>query len=256
MNKEKLQNKNIFSPKLSASIKLWQRVATESDIPIFIKGGALRDSLINLIHGTNLKVKDLDLIVPYGFFRVVKFAKDQGMEIIERGKRKKIPRYSLKTINSEFISDISTLQIKAISYDMPKTTNDILLENAKASNFDINTLVFSLNDEIFYDPLDSIKSIQNKTINLVSEKSLYLDPATIFDGIKIMFKTKFQFSSKTREIIKRDSILVRKIQGWFLEQKIRDVLEYVNPNRLNEELDDLGILDSRPEIREIIHKIK
>ena len=68
MNKERLSNVELFSPEVATSIKVWGEIARKSDTPIYVKGGAIRDSLINQTYGTSLEVKDLDLVIPAGLF--------------------------------------------------------------------------------------------------------------------------------------------------------------------------------------------
>lgn len=95
MDKERDSNVELFLPEVATSIHLWKEVAHECGIPIYVKGGAIRDSLINFAYGKNLKVKDLDLVVPVGLFRVVQEVQERGLVIEERGKRKKLPMYHL-----------------------------------------------------------------------------------------------------------------------------------------------------------------
>ena len=257
MTTETVLSKDIFSSDLKASMEVWNAIATESSSTIYIRGGALRDSFVNHIYGSNLKIKDVDVMVSSDLISVLAIAsKKYGAKIEERNKRKKLPRYSLRFPNSNLASDLSIMQAHPISYDTPRTTEEMLLENARLSNFDVNTLVLGLPDGKFYDPLGAMESIKRKAINLVSEKSLYSNPASILDGLGIAFKTNFQFSDKTKETIRLNASVITKLQVWFLKQKVQSILEHSTSAKLKKELEDLGILEVRPEIADIIDKLE
>ena len=72
MGIERLSGGELFSSEVFKSVSFWKDISGDAGVPIYVKGGATRDSLINKIHGTDLKVKDLDLVVPYGFLRWLK----------------------------------------------------------------------------------------------------------------------------------------------------------------------------------------
>lgn len=245
MNKEQLSNVELFSSEVAASIKIWSEIAHKCDTPIYVKGGAMRDSLVNLTYGTSLKVKDLDLVVPSGFFRVVLAAQRKGFVIEERRKRKKLPMYQMSRDASLGV-DLSHLLASPNNKDASES--ELLKQDALFSDLDVNTISYNLSTKEIHDPLDATNSINSRQINLVSERSLFLDPATIFRCLKIAAKTGFDVSPKSLEIIRKNARIVMRLESWFLKRKIDEVLEFATTDELMVMLDRLGLLEVRPEI--------
>ncbi len=245
MNKERFPNVELFSPEVVKSIKVWSKIAYESDTPIYIKGGAIRDSLINLIHGANLKVKDLDLVVPAGLFRVVQVAQKYGFTIERRGKRKKLPMYHM---SGDTGLDVDLSYLLSSPNDKNVSESEILKQDALLSDLDINTISYNLLTGEIHDLLGAMKSIASRQISLVSERSLFLNPATIFKCLKIAAKTGFDVSPTSLEMIRKNAGIVLRLEGWFLRRSIDEVLEFASAEELLAAFDRLGLLEIRPEI--------
>jgi tRNA nucleotidyltransferase/poly(A) polymerase len=254
MTKEIVSTVEIFSfpSEIQKSVYRWKQIAERCELPIYIKGGAIRDSLINSIHGYSIKISDLDLVVHYGFFRILLESKKEGYTIVERRKRKKLPMYRL-SINGELDVDLGHL-LGSIKQHNELSEYDILRQDAMLSDLDINTFTYNLLTGKINDPLQSLESIYKRQINLVSERSLFLDPATIFRCLKVSYKTGFSISPRSTEIIRKNIGLVSNLKDRFLQQILDDVLKYTNSSELVSALDNLGILKVRPEIFQFLDK--
>lgn len=116
------------------------------------------------------------------------------------------------------------------------------------SDLDVNTITYNLLTGEINDPLRAIEAIDSKRIGLVSERSLFLNPATIFKCLKISYKTGFDIAPESLELIRKNAGLVGRLKGWFLEKSLNEVLEYTAPKELLASLTDLGVVDVYPEI--------
>ena len=246
----------VFSSDVKNSIQLWSEIGIKSNTLIYLKGGAIRDSIINLHYQKDINISDLDMVVSDNLFRVVHAINSIGGKIEERGKRKKLPRYTISLPNVKHKADLSLLQSQTDLYNSARSETEIVFNDAQRSNYDVNTLYLCLNSGKFYDPLNAITSINSRVMNLVSVKSLYSDPATILDGPRIASKIKFNLSLKTRNIIRQHSGLILKLQPSFLVKKLGEMLKHLSQDELLTELEDLNVLNARPDIIQIIGKFK
>ena len=254
MNKEISSNTEIFSTEVSKAVRIWEQISAESETPIYLKGGAIRDSLINFIHGKNLKVKDLDLVVSNGFFKVVQVAQTHGLFIVERGKRKKLPMYQ---ISGTFGLDADLGHLLAHPLDKSDISEqDLLRQDALLSDLNINTISYNLLTGQINDPLGAVKSIKLQQVELVSERSLFLDPATILRCLKVAYKTGFTITPESLEIIRKNAKLILKLQDWFLIKNLDEVLKYATPGQVSASLESLGLIDIKPNLLKYLDEIK
>jgi tRNA nucleotidyltransferase/poly(A) polymerase len=252
MGIERPSESELFSLEVSKSVSFWKDISRDAGVPVYVKGGATRDSLVNKIHGTDLEVKDLDLIVPHGFFKVVEVARSRGLQIEERGKRKKLPMYHFSGIDGGIEVDLGNLLVGPENTGNISSEKELLLQDALVSDLDINTISYNLSDGRLEDPLGAINAIHSRQVGLVSERSLFLDPSAVFRCLKVAYKTGFDVVPESKEMIRKNVALLGRLQGWFLEKNLDAVLTYASAEDVLAYLTDLGILDVRPEIAEYV----
>lgn len=167
-----------------------------SDEKIYILGGFVRDSILNVINGYNFPINDLDILVDDSYFR------DKTFNFRGYFDQKSISRFGgmkLKYRNPLFSMDIFSMNNILFLNQNPNLEKN--LENV-LEGVDLTTSAFAYNldnKEIYGHPL-ALKSIHNMDVDVLNKNSLI--SSTISRLITHSCKMKFKLGEKAIDYIK------------------------------------------------------
>lgn len=266
---ERLVSKEADLPNdLRSAIQTWQGISWDSGERIFLKGGAVRDLLTNYYRGVSSPIADLDLFVYHNLFKVIESCKKIGGQIVKMGKRKRLARYLVHVPGVSVPSDLSLLMTDASDYDRfsgsRENLDQFLLYDALYSDFDVNTISLNLAEfnfgfpltEQVIDPLGGVDSIRKGEINLVSDRSLFLNPAVILRAIKLAHKTQSEIHRNTVRLFKENIGLLTRLESNFYRKELKEAFEVVGEKILVNYLKCFRVFSVRPETLDIILEVE
>jgi len=219
----------------------WSKIFQETGTYGYIKGGYIRDVISNIINGTDLVPKDVDLMVAGRINKVVGVVLGNGGQMVERRSRKKTPVFRVALPSFPGVDfELGVALIKPELYENA-TPEQIRLYEATNTDFDVNSMSIGLSDLDLLDPHGGIQAIKNRQISLLDTQSLYRNPENILRGFKVKDKLGANFSYITSQIISEHSKVLRKVKRPFLDSQLRPLLTSVNATEIWQELTDLGI---------------
>lgn len=251
---------------VAAPIETWSEISRKSGVALYLKGGAVRDVLTNYYHDRRIKIHDLDVFCPNLQYKVLESALSIGGIIISRRLRKNLPRYTLSFPGTKLDTDLGTFMTEAKNYySLVKNPdiNDLIVSDAKYSDFDINTIYLNLSvkesSELLIgnllDPMSAVESIKKGIFELVSTNSLYLNPATILTAVRLIGKTGFRLGKKSVTTMRIHARLINLLQEDFLEKQLKEILKYTTTDEALYWLGEFGVLKERPKIGIILNTL-
>lgn len=211
-------------------------VLSETEQPIYLVGGAVRDALLRRSN------HDLDFVLPANaiglafkvgdFLRVPAFVLDRERDIgrVVLGESQ------------------STL-------DFARFRGPDLVADLRARDFTINAMALpadTLEEEAIIDPLDGRKDLRAGIIRYTSEGSIGSDPVRALRAVRLSYELGFTISPETVESARGAAVKLREVS----QERIRDELVRIimldNPGMALGKLDELALLTGAiPVLREV-----
>ncbi|MEM3112311.1 MAG: hypothetical protein QXY90_04655 [Candidatus Anstonellales archaeon] len=238
-----------LTPESIAWINIIQKAASDARTTGYIKGGILRDYISNLYHGTTLSPKDLDIMLLGGVNHTVGGMISQGAEIKLRRNRRKTPVFEmlLPTNQGVIEADIGIVLGKPNSYERGFTPGTILEDDARLSDFTVNTLFLPLDKllsvENLVDPLNGIQDIKDKVIRMVTPNTFVRNPECMLRAVRMADRLSATIEPTTADAIRSYSHLIRRAPKPVVDQNMEVILHSPNSKSNVESLANLGLLD-------------
>jgi len=184
--KSLLTNHTLIGTKIEKSIKNYKWEHILSDLPknSFLVGGYIRD----LIIGKNIKRNDIDIdiIVPQNAYLV-------GKNISEK--------YKGKFIILDKSREIVRIIIEGLTIDIAPQISKDLIEDITSRDFTINSISFSFDAKIIFDPLNGIDDINKSLLKTYQAKNLIEDPLRILRCFRFVSELNFDIDEKLFALI-------------------------------------------------------
>ena len=205
---------------------------------IFLVGGFLRDVFL----GRPLNY-DFDFVLECAaedFSRQFADIIKGSFVVIDRRKRnfRVVKKYKGRFINYDF----SALRAESIEKDLKK--RDLI----------INTLILDIKDKDFkvLDFLGAEKNLDEKVLNLASEKVLEDDPLRILRVFYFKEALGFKMPSATKDAIVKNKTLLKRTAKERVKEEFKKILGLSACHKVFSLMDSLGVLEEIfPEIREM-----
>lgn len=187
-----------FNANVKAIFEHCSKIASESNVRIYIIGGLVRDLLLNQ------KSLDIDITVEGDAIRFAR--KLENLKIAE-----------IKSIHKDF--GTVKIIIDGVDIDLASTRNEIypqkgqlpvvteigckLREDIARRDFTINSLALSLNQDDFLriiDYVDGLTDLKNKKLKLLHSNSFIDDPTRIIRGLKYANRLGFELEPETKRL--------------------------------------------------------
>ena len=184
--KNLLTNHTLIRSKIEKSIKSYKWEYLLSDLPknSFLVGGYIRD----LIIGKNINRNDIDIdiIVPKNAYLV-------GKNISEK--------YKGKFIILDKSREIVRIIIEGLTIDIAPQISKDLIEDITSRDFTMNSISFSFDEKILFDPLNGIDDINKSLLKTYKAKNLIADPLRILRCFRFVSELNFEIDEKLFSLI-------------------------------------------------------
>ena len=189
--------KNIFAKNLKHNLKIIYNFSQERKEKVYLVGGIVRDIFL----GRNSKDIDIILKEDSQEFAVALLPK---LKVAKHRYTEKFLTYNIFTHSGVGIDIGSFNPETSISVRNLSSTLPIEIENDYSRrDFTINAMYLSFDEKAeFYDPLNAIEDLKNKTIKIISEKGFEEDPKRIFRAIRLIARYNFSLEEKTEQLLK------------------------------------------------------
>ncbi len=193
---------NLIEGEIEKSIKIykWEYILPDLPKDSFLVGGYIRD----LIIGKQKKKQDVDvdIIVPNKAYEV-------GRNIAEK--------YQGKFVVLDKDRDIVRVILEGLNLDIASQISDSLIEDISSRDFTINSISFSLDSKLIFDPLNGIGDLHKSLLRTYREQNLIDDPLRILRCFRFVSELNFNIDNNLFSLIqlhknKLASVSVERIQ--------------------------------------------
>lgn len=242
----------LIPPYLMQPLRFWQQIALQTQIPIVLKGGAVRDLVANAIYGGHRYPRDLDLFVPNGINLVAHEAKVRGAREVDRRRRKGTQVFVFESESNFALNmEVGVLLGKPAQYSKNMNLETVKYFDALNTDLNVNSLSIELArfldrtcfdfQEIF-DPVNGIEAIRRKEVALVDLSSVYRNPENILRSILISSKLDANLSASSKKRILECAHLLRRLKPEFVLKVLRSLKTLPNPQLAFRELQSIGAI--------------
>ncbi len=196
-----------LSPEQRAAMVRIQELAAESEVNVYLVGGAVRD----VISGAN--IRDLDFSVEGNPARIVRELEKGGARVIDESE-------SFRSAELILAGDVEA-SICAAREEVyprpgvkPETRFSTIMEDLRRRDFSINAIAISLNPNsrgLLLDPTNGLADLERREVRALSIHSFTNQPVRLLRALRYEARMGFKMESRTRD--------------WFnlaLERKLQD----------------------------------
>ena len=231
-----------LTPEQNRVVNELQACAGESNLNIFLTGGAMRDML------AGYPIRDLDFTVEGNASKLAKtLAQRTGAEILSTDEHR-------KTVEMKFPGGItsSIAMARQEKYGKPgvrpTVTPATIHEDLRCRDFTINSIALSLNPAskgLLLDPNNGVGDIEHHEIRTVSNYTLYDDPSRIIRLIRFKARLGYTIAERTQSQYEnaREAELETKIPPEALGDELRNIAEDPNAGEILKALEDEKLLE-------------
>ena len=228
--KEKLEL-ILMSPIFDHPLLKAVRELLPADQPLYLVGGALRDSLLgNPTH-------DLDFAVPSGALKLARRIADQ-LSVPDRTAA----FYPLDPQTDTARIVVRGAQGAREMLDFSGFRGADLLEDLRGRDFSINALAMDVHTGETLDPLGGGRDLREKRIRACSESSLVDDPLRILRAVRLAAAFGFSIQAETRKQMKAAVPLLPAVSPERRRDELFKILEGPRPDTSIRALELLGAL--------------
>ena len=201
-----------------------QACAAESNLSVFLTGGAMRDML------GGFPIRDLDFVVEGPALKLAKtIAQKTGAEILSVDDTR-------KTAELRFAGGL-TAEIGMARQEKfakpggrPSVQPATIHEHLRGRDFTVNAIALSLNRAsrgLLLDPTNGLADIENKELRAVSNYGLYDDPARMLRLIRLKARLSYTIAERTQSQYQnvREAGLESKITPAALANELRSIAD-------------------------------
>ena len=224
MNKHKtLIHKFIQSnPHLDYIISFCKKFKINNEIEIYVVGGIVRDIIMSKIYNTKL---DIDFAIDGN---IENFSNRLGHELNAKIQQSK--QYNAFHIeNDDYSIDITHTRKESYpnSGSLPLYETSNIITDLKRRDISINSIAIEIMEDEYkiIDPYNGIKDIKDKLIKINHHSSFRDDPTRIFRCIKFASRLKFQFESKTLDLLEKSSRYLNNISNYRKNNELKKIIK-------------------------------
>jgi len=218
-----------------------QVAAAQSNVNLFLTGGAMRDML------AGLRIRDLDFVVEGPALKVVK-------SICERtGARTVSQDETRKSAELVFPSGV-TVQVAMSRQEKyartgakPQVSPATIQEDLRGRDFTCNAIALSLNKAsrgLLLDPMNGLADIERHELRAISTYGFYDDPSRLLRLIRFRVRLEFTIEERTQMQVAnaREAEVEKLIPARVLAEEMKRIALEDNPSAILAALEQAGLL--------------
>lgn len=230
-----------LSPDQNRVVEDVQQAAAQSNLNLFLTGGAMRDML------AGLRIRDLDFVVEGAALKVAKSICDQT------GAKAVITDELRKSVELVFPSGV-TAQIAMSRQEKigrtgskPQISQATIQDDLRGRDFTCNAIALSLNKAskgLLLDPMNGLADIERRELRAISTYGFYDDPSRLLRLIRFKVRLEFAIEERTQMQVAnaREAEVEKQIAPRVLAEELKRISMEDNPSAILTALDEAGLL--------------
>src|SRR5215467_13265112 len=224
-----------LSPDQSRAIEEVQAAAAQSNVNLFLTGGAMRDML------AGFRIRDLDFVVEGAALKVAKALADaSGAKIVSVDEHRKSSELLFASGVTAQIS-MSRQEKYGRTGSKPQVSAATIQDDLRGRDFTCNAIALSLNTAsrgLLLDPMNGLADIERKELRAVTTYGFYDDPSRLLRLYRFKVRLGFTVEERTRMQV--------------ANAREAEVEKLIPARALGEELKRIGLEDAPAEILKIL----
>jgi tRNA nucleotidyltransferase/poly(A) polymerase len=230
-----------LSPDQNRVVEDVQQAAAQTNVNLFLTGGAMRDML------AGLRIRDLDFVVEGAALKVAK-------AICERtGARTVSVDETRKSAELLFASGV-TAQVAMSRQEKyaragakPQVTQATIQEDLRGRDFTCNAIALSLNKAsrgLLLDPMNGLADIERRELRAISTYGFFDDPSRLLRLIRFRVRLQFSIEERTQMQVAnaREAEVEKLIPPRVLGEELKRISMEDNPSAILTALEEAGLL--------------
>lgn len=218
-----------------------QDLLLDTDAPLYIVGGAVRDALLNR------PIKDLDLATPGDSIAIARQVANHfpnGALFImdeERG----VARAIIETMYGKMNVDVAHFRGEA----------DDILADITDRDFTINAMMVDLKGDLtkLIDPLNGARDVAEKRIRRCNPNAVESDPVRALRAIRQSTQLGFRIEPETLADVRAAHRLLDRVSAERVRDELFNILELPRPSAALRVMHRIGLLDAVVPVAEVEH---
>jgi tRNA nucleotidyltransferase (CCA-adding enzyme) len=230
-----------LSPDQNRVVEDVQAAAAQSNLNLFLTGGAMRDML------AGFQIRDLDFVVEGAALKVAKQIADKtGAKIIYTDDHRKCAELIFPTGVTAQIA-MSRQEKYGRTGSKPQVSAATIQEDLRGRDFTANAIALSLNKAsrgLLLDPMNGLADIERRELRSVSTYGFYDDPSRLLRLQRFRVRLGFTVEERTQMQVAnaREAEVEKQIPGRVLGDELRRIGIEDSPAEILKALDEAGLL--------------
>jgi tRNA nucleotidyltransferase/poly(A) polymerase len=230
-----------LSPDQNRVVEDVQVAAAQSNMNLFLTGGAMRDML------AGLRIRDLDFVVEGNALKVAKSIGERtGAKMVSADENRKSAEL---VFPSGVTAQIAMSRQEKYSRAGAKSqvSQATIQEDLRGRDFTCNAIALSLNKAsrgLLLDPMNGLADIERRELRAVSTYGFYDDPSRLLRLIRFRVRLEFTVEERTQMQVSnaREAEVEKTIPPRVLGEELKRIGMEDNPSAILSALEEAGLL--------------
>ncbi len=230
-----------LSPDQNQVVEEVQLAAAQTNVNLFLTGGAMRDML------AGLRIRDLDFVVEGNALKV-------ATSICERTGAKTVSTDETRKSAELLFASGVTAQVAMSRQEKyartgakPQISQATIQEDLRGRDFTCNAIALSLNKAsrgLLLDPMNGLADIERHELRAISTYGFYDDPSRLLRLIRFRVRLGFTVEERTQMQVanSREAEVEKLIPARVLAEELKRISMEDNPSAILTALEEAGLL--------------
>ena len=230
-----------LSPDQNRVVEDVQLAAAQTNVNLFLTGGAMRDML------AGLRIRDLDFVVEGNALKMAKsICERTGAKTVSTDENRKSAELLFPSGVTAQVA-MSRQEKYARSGAKPQVSQATIQEDLRGRDFTCNAIALSLNKAsrgLLLDPMNGLADIERHELRAISTYGFYDDPSRLLRLIRFRVRLEFTVEERTQMQVAnaREAEVEKLIPARVLAEELKRIGMEDNPSAILTALEEAGLL--------------
>src|SRR5579863_6655147 len=230
-----------LSPDQNRVVEDVQQAAAQSNVNLFLTGGAMRDML------AGLRIRDLDFVVEGAALKVAKsICERTGAHMVSTDELRKSAELVFPSGVTAQIA-MSRQEKYGRTGAKPQVSPATIQEDLRGRDFTCNAIALSLNKAsrgLLLDPMNGLADIERHELRAISTYGFYDDPSRLLRLVRFRVRLGFTVEERTQMQVAnaREAEVEKLIPARAFGEELRRISSEESPSEVLKALDEAGLL--------------
>jgi tRNA nucleotidyltransferase/poly(A) polymerase len=230
-----------LSPDQNRVVEDVQLAAAQSNVNLFLTGGAMRDML------AGLRIRDLDFVVEGNGLKVAKsICERTGAQTVSADETRKSAELVFPSGVTAQVA-MSRQEKYTRTGAKPQVSQATIQEDLRGRDFTCNAIALSLNKAsrgLLLDPMNGLADIERRELRAISTYGFYDDPSRLLRLIRFRVRLEFSVEERTQMQVAnaREAEVEKLIPPRALGEELKRISMEDNPSVILAGLEEAGLM--------------